>query len=111
MMALITQARAESHYIPRPDFDLDFWNRRQVEKRAGKSPSDLLAELESSRAAILKLLTDLPEPTLDLPVRHPAYGDMTVEDVFRILGFHERLHADEIRATAPSPSEPDAARA
>jgi hypothetical protein len=100
MMALITQAQAEGHYIPRRDFDLDFWNRRQVEKRAGKSPGDLLAELESSRAATLKLLADLPESTLDLPVRHPAYGDMTVEDVFRIIGFHERLHADEIRATA-----------
>jgi hypothetical protein len=99
MMALITQARAEGRYIPRPDFDLDFWNRRQVEKRAGKSPSDL-AELESSRAAMLKWLDDLPESRLDLPVRHPAYGDMTVEDVFRVIGFHERLHADEIRAGA-----------
>ena len=33
-----------------------------------------------------------------IPVRHPSYGDMTVEDVFRLIGFHERLHADEIRA-------------
>jgi hypothetical protein len=33
-------------------------------------------------------------------VRHPSYGDMTVEDVFRLIGFHERLHADEIRAAA-----------
>jgi uncharacterized damage-inducible protein DinB len=98
LAALITRAQVEGSYVPRPDFDLNFWNRRQVEKRAEKSLRDLLAEMESNRAATLKLLAELPEAALDLPVRHPSYGDMTVEDVFRIIGFHERLHADEIRA-------------
>ncbi len=98
--AIINRAQAEGSYIPRPDFDLDYFNRRQVEKRAEKSPADLLAELEGNRSATLKLLAGLPESTLDLPVRHPTYGDMTVEDVFRIIGFHERLHAEEIRAAA-----------
>jgi uncharacterized protein (TIGR03083 family) len=105
LVALISRAQADGSYVPRPDFDLDFFNRRQVEKRAGKSPADLLAEVESNRAATLKVLADLPESALDLPVRHPTYGDMTVEDIFRIIGFHERLHADEIRAaTARSTS-------
>jgi uncharacterized protein (TIGR03083 family) len=97
MVAIITQTQARGRYAPRPDFDLDFWNRRQVEKRAEKSPADLVAEMEQNRAATFKLLAELPESALDLPVRHPAYGDMTVEDVFRIIGFHERLHAEEIR--------------
>ena len=102
MTAIIARTQDEGSYAPRPDFDLAFWNRRQVEKRAKKSLADLLAELESNRAATLKLLADLPEAALDLPVRHPAYGDMIVEDVFRIIGFHERLHADEIRAATKS---------
>jgi len=103
LVALISRAQADGSYVPRPDFDLDFFNRRQVEKRAGKSPTDLSAEVESNRTATLKVLADLPEAALDLPVRHPTYGDMTVEDIFRIIGFHERLHADEIRvATARS---------
>jgi len=97
MAAIITQTQVGGRYVPRPDFDLDYWNRRQVEKRAEKSPADLAAEMEKNRAATLQLLADLPESALDLPVRHPAYGDMTVEDVFRIIGFHERLHAEEIR--------------
>jgi uncharacterized protein (TIGR03083 family) len=100
LVGIITRAQAEGSYVPRPDFDLDFWNRRQVEKRADKSPADLLAEMATNRAATLKLLADLPEATLDMPVRHPSYGDMTVEDVFRLIGFHERLHAGEIRSTA-----------
>ena len=102
LLGLVTRAQAEGRYVPRPDFDLDFWNRRQVEKRAEKSPADLLAELDSNRVATLKLLADLPESALDLPVRHPSYGDMTVEDVFRLIGFHERLHADEIRKVTAS---------
>jgi DinB superfamily len=98
LVGIITRAQAEGRYTPRPDFDLDFWNRRQVEKRAEKSLADLAAELDRNRVATLKLLADLPEPALDFPVRHPSYGDMIVEDVFRLIGFHERLHADEIRA-------------
>lgn len=106
LLGLVTQARAEGRFVPRPDFDLDFWNRRQVEKRAGKSPADLVAEMESDRGDTLRLLADLPEAALDLPVRHPSYGDMTVEDVFRIIGFHERLHADEIKKNlAPCPRQ------
>jgi len=97
LLGIIMRAQAESHYAPRPDFDLDFWNRRQVEKRAEKSPADLVAELDRNRVETLKLSADLPESVLDFPVRHPSYGDMTVEDVFRLIGFHERLHADEIR--------------
>ncbi len=97
LVGIITRAQAEGHYVPRPDFDLDFWNRRQVEKRAEKSLADLMAELDLNRVATLKLLADLPEPALDIPVRHPSYGDLIVEDVFRLIGFHERLHADEIR--------------
>jgi hypothetical protein len=104
LLGIVTRAQTEGHYVPRPDFDLDFWNRRQVEKRVEKSPADLLAELDSNRAATLKLLADLPESALDLPVRHPNYGDMTVEDVFRLVGFHERLHADEILAGAFRPT-------
>jgi hypothetical protein len=97
LTAIVMRARAEGRYVPRPDFDLDFWNRRQVEKRALASPGDLMAEMVSNRAATLKLLADLPEAAFDLPVRHPTYGDMTVEDILRIIGFHERLHAEEIR--------------
>jgi len=104
LLGIITRAQAEGHYVPRPDFDLGLWNRRQVEKRVGKSPADLLAELDSNRVATLELLADLPESALDFPVRHPSYGDMTVEDVFRLIGFHERLHADEIRVGAFRPT-------
>jgi hypothetical protein len=102
LLGIITRAQADGHYVPRPDFDLDFWNRRQVEKRAEKSPADLVAELGRNRVATLKLLADLPESALDFPVRHPSYGDMTVEDVFRLIGFHERLHAGEILAVTAS---------
>ena len=80
---------------PPPTAEPAALNDRSV--RAEKSPADLLAEAETNRAATLQLLADLPEAALDLPVKHPAYGDMIVEDVFRIIGFHERLHAEEIR--------------
>ncbi len=101
LAGIVTRAQAEGHYVSRPDFDLDLWNRRQVEKRAEKSLADLVAELDQNRAATLSLLAGLPEPALDFPVQHPSYGEMTVEDVFRIIGFHERLHADEIRKVIP----------
>lgn len=59
------------------------WSRVAHADSAGWTARDVLAHVVGAE--------------LDLPVRHPAYGDMVVEDVFRIIGFHERLHADEIR--------------
>ncbi len=104
MYYIIAEAQAQGSHTPRPGFDLNYWNRRQVEKRASKSPQDLLTELENSRAATRKLLAEMSESTLDLRVRHPAYGDMIVEDVFRTIGFHERLHAEELLSAAGTAS-------
>ncbi len=103
MLAIIGRMQAESRYVPRADFDLDYWNRRQVEKRAAKTPEDLLSEMETNRAVTLRLLAELSDDTLDLLVQHPAYGEMTVEDIFRVIGFHERLHGAELPAPPPTP--------
>src|SRR5437016_1717458 len=49
----------------RPDFDLDRWNRRNIEKAAGRGEDELLSDLARERAATLTFLAGLPEESLD----------------------------------------------
>lgn len=79
-------------------FSLDYWNRRQVEKRQERSVAELLASLAASREETRRLLDSLSEEQLDVPGRHAAGFETTVEGVFRILAFHERSHGQEIAA-------------
>ena len=73
-------------------FDLDFWNRRQVEKRAEQPPSALRVELTEARAATLRTLKTMTPAQLATPAWHPALGMTTVEAIYRIMGTHMRDH-------------------
>jgi len=82
---------------PRPDFNLEYFNKRQVEKRQGKSPAELLAELAAGHADTLKLLDELSEADLDRPGNHPALGETTLEGIFQVIARHDQQHTEHIR--------------
>ncbi|MBI1801754.1 MAG: DinB family protein, partial [Chloroflexi bacterium] len=81
----------------RPDFDLDYYNRRQLEKRQGKGVEELKAELAAGHEDTLKLLDQLSEADLGKRGRHPRSGDSTVADIFRVIALHDQEHTDHIR--------------
>ena len=85
---------------PLPDytgFDLDRWNARQVEKRAAQSVAQALDELQASRAELLVFLDSLIEAQLIIPARHPAFGDVTVGQLLRIIALHEGMHRQDVQ--------------
>lgn len=78
-------------------FSLDFWNRRQVEKRKDQPPAALLDELTASRQKLLAWIDGLVDADLDKSGQH-GRGDMiTVEQLCYRIGEHELEHAMEIR--------------
>lgn len=85
----------------RPDFDLDFWNQRQVEKQAGRTPPQLLDDLTAlnrDTLAYLDTLTgDESEAILSRTGHHTVFGEISVEYVLRRVYQHEQEHADELR--------------
>jgi uncharacterized damage-inducible protein DinB len=93
------QLMAEGALRMSPDFDLDRWNQRQVEKQAERTTEDLRTELEALNSHVLTYLDQLSaaETTLDRRGQHAVFGDVSVEDVLRRIYRHEREHAQEIK--------------
>lgn len=82
-----------------PDFDIDRWNEGRVRRAREQSVAQLLARLEESRGQALALLDRLTDADLDRPTAHPVAGDTTVEGIFKIIAYHERSHAKDLRAS------------
>lgn len=78
------------------DFDLNTWNERMVKRAQNRPLADLLTGLETSRAQTFELIDALTAAELDVEGVHPAGIDTTVEGIFKIMAYHERLHAAEI---------------
>lgn len=87
-----------------PDFDLNTWNERMVQRAQSRTLEDLLAGLQASRAQTLALLDSLTAEELDVRGVHPAGIPATVEEIFKIMAYHERLHAAEIARAVGLPA-------
>ena len=83
-----------------PDFDLNRWNRRSVEKRAGKTVTEHLAEIQDAFHQALALLETVTDSDLDKVGRHPRGDEPTLEVFFRHLANHRAGHAADIKASA-----------
>lgn len=78
-------------------FDLNLWNRRQVEKRATQPPSALRLELTEERSRTLRTLKTHTAEELAAPAWHPALGETRVEGIYKIMGIHMRDHTRAIK--------------
>ena len=78
------------------NFDLDVWNAARVAKRAGLTVAEVLAELEKERAETLAYLPTIPDDAWARTGAHASLGTVSVEQVARIIGLHERLHLQEM---------------
>jgi len=83
----------------RDDFDLNYWNQRQVEKLKGWSPAELLNDLGASRQTLLSWIDGLNEADLDKSGQHGRGDIVTVEQLCFRIGEHEAEHAKEIWQT------------
>lgn len=79
-------------------FDMDAYNRRQVEKRADASVADLLDEFSSNRAATIAALRDADEELLAQPTRSAGGVEGTLLQVFASVAVdHVRQHLADLR--------------
>jgi uncharacterized protein (TIGR03083 family) len=81
----------------RPDFDLNFFNKRGLEKRQGKTADELKTELAAGHADSLKLLDELSDAQLATRGKHPR-GEQTIAEIFQIIALHDREHTGHIQA-------------
>lgn len=88
-------AAGEAH--AKPGFDLHAFNQREVEKRRERSIEELLAELDASRATMVKTLEGMTDEHLEAKGFMRSGLPIDVMAVFRRIGDHERTHCQEIR--------------
>ncbi len=88
---------AEGREVIPPDFDLERWNRRSVEKQAEKTIEELRAELETARQQLMTWLDTIKDETvLDREGRFATLETYTVEQVLFQIANHEKTHVDDI---------------
>jgi len=79
-----------------PDFDLNFFNRRQQEKRAGQSLDELLEDWGKAQKALIALMETITPEDLVKRGDHPRAADTTLENLFVIISTHEAEHLSEV---------------
>lgn len=81
------------------DYDNDYYNARQQEKRANMSVAELRAELEKTRSDLLEFIESLEAEDLGKVGEHPIIGKTNVLGVLKQLQTHERDHIVEMGAS------------
>jgi hypothetical protein len=79
------------------DFDLNAFNNREVAKKVDRTPDELLADFHATRQATIALVADIRDDQLALRGRHPFFGLIGVEDMFKLIYRHNMMHARDIR--------------
>ena len=95
-------AAGEAHRLP-ATLDMNAHNELRVAERGHLTKEELLAALADQRRQTETLLLQLRTDQLNWIAPHPVLGDKTLDEVFRIIGIHERLHARDIAALLGDP--------
>jgi hypothetical protein len=100
MTRLMQQMVAGQQPRLKADYNNDYYNARQQEKRAGLSVEQLRAELDETHRDLLAFMESLRAEDLIKRGEHPTVGDSTVLQVLETLAAHEQSHIEEFGAWA-----------
>jgi hypothetical protein len=96
MTGLISQWQQGKNPVP-PDFDLERWNNRVIQKAADKSSTELLIEFNENRSKLFTLIKTIQPEDWAKQGRHGSLRIMSIEEVCHLIADHER---DHLRAMA-----------
>jgi hypothetical protein len=79
------------------DFDLDRYNRRQIEKNQAKQPPEILFGMAESQQKLLAFLETVTAEDLEKRGKHGRGDVISLEQLFYRIGEHEAGHMAEIK--------------
>lgn len=91
MLGMMMQWQQGNDPVP-PDFDLERWNNRAIQKTADQSPSDLLSKLKENRSNLLSFVDTIQEEDWGKTGRHGSLHIMSIEEVCHLIADHELSH-------------------
>lgn len=80
----------------RADFDLNFWNQRQQEKRASRDLQELLKDWRAAHAELFAFLETLTESDLVKRGEHPVVGNTDLRGLVHVIVDHEVEHMERV---------------
>ena len=86
-----------------PDsFDIDAYNLNETGRFAALSIEELLALFADTRQTTAQDARRMTQAQLARRGRHPAMGDSSIEDIFKIIYLHNTMHIRDIRKRVAS---------
>src|SRR5512139_37298 len=79
------------------DFDLNRYNKRQVEKNQAKQPPEILFGMAESHQKLLAFLDTVTAEDLEKRGKHGRGDVISLEQLFYRIGEHEADHTAEIK--------------
>jgi uncharacterized damage-inducible protein DinB len=79
------------------DFDLNRYNKRQVEKNQARQPPEILFGMAESRQKLLAFLDEVSADDLEKRGKHGRGDVISLEQLFYRVGEHEAEHTAEIK--------------
>lgn len=78
-------------------FDIDGFNRREVGGLRAHSYEQLLAELRAVRQETIDLVAHIADEDFKRTGRHPFFGQMSIDDMFKLIYRHNMMHLRDVR--------------
>lgn len=97
MMGMMVQWQRGKDPVP-PDFDLNRWNHRTIEKSADKTPDELLDDFRKNRINLLSYIDTIKPEDWDKRGRHGSLRIMSIEEVCHLIADHEVSHLAVMKA-------------
>ncbi len=80
-----------------PGFDYDAFNAAEQRRLAGIPPAKLLADLIVARRRTVEWVEGLRDEDLDRRGRHPALGEITLEEFLTAIYGHQLMHMRDVK--------------
>ncbi len=81
------------------DFSINAFNNAAVAQRREQTASQLLDEFRAARQDTINFVAQIEGEQFQLQGRHPFFGMMTIEGMFKLIYRHNMMHTRDMRKT------------
>jgi len=87
-------------------FDIHAFNNREVAGLRDRTVAQLIADLRAVRRETIDLVGHIADEDFSRKGRHPFFGQMSIDDMFKLIYRHNMMHLRDVRrAIGGSPDE------
>ena len=79
------------------DFSINAFNNAAVASQADRTATDLLSAFRAARQDTIDLVATIADADFARQGRHPFFGMMSIEDMFKLIYRHNMMHARDVR--------------